>query len=76
MVADTQIVIAVLALSEIIAFFCALRLWRREHSWARRIGWSLVLVLPILGPLLYGGIYGRPDDDGFPPAPPLDLTRL
>ena len=66
---DTVVLISFVALSEVVAVLCAIWLWRHERSWARCIGWSLALALPLLGPLLYGGLYGRPERDDFPPPP-------
>jgi len=46
----------IIALFELLALFCIWRLWRRHRrrSLAFRIGWSLLLLVPVLGVVFYG----------------------
>jgi hypothetical protein len=45
---------------ETLSLFCAVRLWRRQDRVWRKLAWTSVLALPLLGPLLYGGLYEMP----------------
>jgi hypothetical protein len=67
--------LAVAAVSELVAVWCLFRLWRRRSPIRVKLFWSLVLIVPVFGPLLFGAL-GRP----LPPNPdhaqaPFDLTR-
>jgi hypothetical protein len=64
-VGATQIVIV--AISEIAASFIICRLWskRRPRSITFRIFWSLILLIPLLGPVLYFFITETPDEHPY-----------
>ncbi len=65
----TIVFLVLVAASETVAIVCVLWLWRHDSRWMARIGWPLVLIIPFLGPTLYGALYGRAGDDKFPEAP-------
>ena len=44
------------AVLELIAPWCAVRLWRSRGSVTRRVVWTLVFLVALLGPIFYGGI--------------------
>jgi hypothetical protein len=46
--------------STIIALFCLPSLWRSRHSALKRTIWTLILFVPILGPVLYAGLFEPP----------------
>jgi hypothetical protein len=48
-----------LGISEAISFACFVLLWRREGRIVTKLFWSVVLVVPILGPAFFGAL-GRP----------------
>ena len=50
----------VLILSAVVAVFCLQSLWRSGHSVSRRIVWTLILFVPVLGPILYAGLFEPP----------------
>ena len=45
--------IAVLAVAEAFGLFIIVRLWLKKASVSYKIVWSLLVLLPLLGPLLY-----------------------
>jgi drug/metabolite transporter (DMT)-like permease len=67
--ADSTVVLCVLAaVSEAISLICIVQLWRKRRGrfWLR-LAWTLVLLAPVIGPLLYGGLFQIP-----PVQPPPD----
>jgi hypothetical protein len=52
---DVLVIVAV----ELVGVACLVHLWRRPatRSMVRRLGWSLMLLVPLIGPLLYGAAY-------------------
>ena len=62
----TQGQIALLAVVEAVGVFLVLRLWlkKAKASLARRIFWSALLLIPLLGPLLYGWVSLDPSAHG------------
>jgi hypothetical protein len=76
-VTSDLVLFAIIALSEAAAVACAVSLWRNDQRLTRRLGWLLILPIPILGPLFFAGLRRTSGDrDDFPPPPPLDLKRL
>ncbi len=59
--------------AEAVAFIFVWRLWlkRRKTSLASRVFWSVVLLVPVLGILLYGFCLSNPDEHPYDP----DTTR-
>ena len=44
-----------LAISEAVALWCIVRLWREAtRSATSKLGWSIVLLMPVFGPIAYG----------------------
>jgi hypothetical protein len=42
---------------------CALHLWGRAGGGsAKKVLWTFVLLVPVLGPLFYGAMYDAPDE--------------
>lgn len=65
----TPVTIAAATLSGLISAVLILTLWvryRHDHV-LKRLGWSLVLLVPVIGWVFYGGLY-RP-----PPIQPKDM---
>jgi hypothetical protein len=54
------LLIVIAAVSELIAVCCAVGLWRSRASLAKKFFWSLVLVVPVFGPVFYGGMFELP----------------
>lgn len=71
MSAEGVTLLIVVGASEFIALLCAGRVWESGGSMASRIGWTVALAVPILGPIFFGAIHGGAPhgDDGFPPPP-------
>ena len=44
----------IVILSELISVWCAMSLWRKEAGIGSKVFWSVVLLIPILGPVFYG----------------------
>lgn len=56
--ANAEILFWVLLLTETISLLCMVSLWRRRDARLRsRVLWSVVLFVPLLGPLLYGSLF-------------------
>jgi hypothetical protein len=71
MSAEGVTLLIIVGVSELVALVCAGRVWESGGSLASRIGWTVALAIPILGPIFFGAIYGGAPhrDDGFPPPP-------
>ena len=52
--------IIIAAVSEVIAIWCAVNLWRCRASLMRKLFWTLILIVPVVGPAFYGGIFELP----------------
>jgi hypothetical protein len=52
---------AVVIIIFIISIYCLFTLWRKELSFRKKIIWSLLLIIPLMGPLLYGYCIGTQD---------------
>jgi NO-binding membrane sensor protein with MHYT domain len=52
--------IIIAAVSEVIALWCAVGLWRSRASGWQKLFWSLVLLIPVVGPMFYGGMFELP----------------
>jgi bacteriorhodopsin len=52
----------VLAALGVVSFVCLLHLWfgRRRDGVLRRLVWSVLVMIPLVGPLLYGALYEPP----------------
>lgn len=54
-------------LIEAVSMLCVWRLWTSAAgSWRRKALWTPLVLLPVIGPLAYGGLYDAPaaqDDD-------------
>jgi Phospholipase_D-nuclease N-terminal len=50
----------IIGVSTLAAFFCLPSLWRSQHTILKRVIWTLILFVPVLGPVLYGGIFEPP----------------
>jgi NO-binding membrane sensor protein with MHYT domain len=46
--------------SEVIALWCAVNLWRTHATLIRKLVWTMILFVPILGPVFYGGMFEVP----------------
>jgi hypothetical protein len=52
---------AVATIVEVISVACVIHLWTRANgSAARKLAWTPVVLVPLLGPLFYGGLYSVP----------------
>ncbi len=46
---------------EAVSVLCALHLWARAPgSVAKKVVWTFLVLVPVLGPLFYGGVYEAP----------------
>jgi hypothetical protein len=50
----------VFGISTLVAILCLPPLWRSSHSTLKRIIWTLILFIPVLGPVLYAGLFEPP----------------
>jgi hypothetical protein len=73
----TLALLVIIAASEAVALLCAMRLWRSREPALRCFTWTFVLLVPILGPLLFGAQFpatrSKPD---VPGNPDFNLTRF
>jgi hypothetical protein len=51
---------AVFAVSALVAVVCLPSLWRSGHSISKRTVWTLILFVPVMGPILYSGLFEPP----------------
>jgi hypothetical protein len=48
---------------ELVSVLCALHLWARAPgSAAKKVVWTFLVLVPVLGPLFYGAIYDAPGE--------------
>ena len=50
-------VLTLAAASGLASAACLVHLWRRRDGVGKKTVWTVVLVLPLFGPLLYGSLY-------------------
>jgi Na+-driven multidrug efflux pump len=50
----------VVGCSTIIAFLCLRKVWRSTKSVVKRVAWSLLLFVPVFGPILFAGLFEPP----------------
>lgn len=62
-----KLLIVIAVASELIALWCAVGLWRSRASFAKKILWTLVLLVSVFGPVFYGGMFELPavQSEGF-----------
>jgi hypothetical protein len=54
------LLIVIAAVSELIAIWCAVNLWRSRASLTRKFIWTLILLVPVLGLVFFGGMFEVP----------------
>ena len=50
----------VLIVAHVVGLLCVRKLWCEDLPLSRRILWTLVLVLPVMGPIFYGAFFDPP----------------
>jgi phospholipase D-like protein len=53
-------VIILVALSEAVGLLCLIHLWRGSMPTGGKVAWSIIVLLPLFGPLAYGAIRRPP----------------
>jgi hypothetical protein len=54
------VVHVLLGLSGLLTLACWVSLWRGRDGLGAKIAWTLLSAVPLLGPLLYGGVHDPP----------------
>lgn len=54
------LLIVIAVTSELIGLWCAVGLWRSRASILKNVLWSLVLLVPVVGPVFYSGMFEVP----------------
>jgi hypothetical protein len=54
------VTVVVFGISIVIAVFCLPLLWRSGDSIYKRILWTVILFIPVIGPVLYAGLFEPP----------------
>jgi len=49
-----------LGAAEVVSVACLVSLWRQKAGAGRKLFWSVVVLIPLLGPLFYGGLFELP----------------
>ncbi len=57
---EMTLLIVIAAVSGLIALCCAVNLWRSRASLMRKFVWTLILLVPVLGLVFFGGIFEVP----------------
>lgn len=63
-----EVGLVIISLFELVAVYLIWRLWdgHVRRSWAFRIGWSLLLLIPVLGIIFYGlAVNDPPEKPGW-----------
>ena len=55
-----NLLMVVAVASELIAVWCAVGLWRAQVPVLRKLMWTGVLLVPVIGPVFYGGMFELP----------------
>gem|GEM_PF-3731747 len=66
---------------ELVSVACLVHLWRRAPGGVlHKVVWSVLVLVPVLGPLFYGGLYSVPEPHAESPSPfetdPSDVADL
>ena len=71
------LLIVMAAVSELIAIWCAFGLWRSRASVLQKLVWSLVLLVLVVGPVFFGGMFDLPSvqSEGLRPTNEWDGPR-
>jgi hypothetical protein len=51
---------AVFVVSVLVAIVCMQSLWRGRYHTSKKIFWTLFLFVPVMGPILYAGLFEPP----------------
>jgi hypothetical protein len=72
---DVGLNVWLFALVELISAACLVHLWTRPALLRRKVLWSLIVPIPVAGPLAYGAFFGGPPKahDSLS-GPPLDSS--
>ncbi len=61
----------------LISLLCAIHLWRRrDATLLMKIRWTIVIFIPLAGPIFYGGFFKAPDRSGYRKHWPEDRGGL
>lgn len=52
--------LVIVGISEIISLYCIYKLWKGCDKFLKKVLWSFILVIPLLGPIFYGGMHNPP----------------
>ena len=52
-----KLLIVIAVASELIAVWCAVGLWHARMPVLRKLMWTVVLLVPVVGPVSYGGMF-------------------
>ncbi len=44
----------------LMSLVCLWKLWKKQETILKKVGWSLVLLIPFFGPMFYGAWYRPP----------------
>ena len=62
--------------SFLVSVACIFSLIRKNDSWIKKIIWIFILLIPVAGPIFYGGLYKTPSiQPNDMRAPDYDYTR-
>ena len=65
--------LVLLVVSAVVGALCTAHLWRRQAPVWKRLLWTVVVFIPAIGPLLYGGLFEvpsvQPEADRVQPTP-------
>ena len=53
-----------LAILEIISLCCLVHLWVKSDHITKNLLWSVVVLIPLIGPIIYGGLFKLPPPKG------------
>jgi hypothetical protein len=60
--------------TSLLSLVCMVSLWRGPDRLPSKIAWTILLAVPMLGPLLYGGIHQAPSKTGINPREPSEIS--
>ena len=52
--------IVIAGICEVVAIWCGIGLWRSRASILKKLLWSLLLLVRVVGPVFYGGMFEVP----------------
>jgi len=65
----------IIIISYLVSAYCIFKLWKKDTGTLKKVSWSIILLLPFIGPVLYGALYEMPRPWADEEKASYDLSR-